>query len=58
MKCAVVTFLVIASTATMLAIAQDGTGHGPPKSPIIGTPLPTPASPATVLSPRPALPKR
>jgi hypothetical protein len=57
MKCAVVTFLVIASTATMLAAAQDGTGHGPPKSPIIVTP-PTPASPATVLSPKPGVPKR
>jgi hypothetical protein len=31
MKCAVVTFLVLASTVTALAIAQEGTGQGPPK---------------------------
>lgn len=58
MKRAVVTFLVIASTATTLAAAQDGTGNGPPRKPVIVTPMPTPASPATVLSPTRGLPKR
>lgn len=59
MKRAVVTFLIIASTATTLAVAQDGTGHGPPSKPIIVTPVPTPSTVGTVLSPKRALlPKR
>jgi hypothetical protein len=31
MKFAIATVLVIASTASTAALAQDGTGHGPPK---------------------------
>jgi hypothetical protein len=35
MRYATVTLLVIASTVTTVAIAQDGNGHGPPDTPII-----------------------
>jgi hypothetical protein len=48
MKFAIVTLLVMTSSVTTVAVAQDGTGHGPPKSPIIvmpQIPVPTPASP-------------
>ncbi len=31
MKFAIATLLVIASTASTAALAQDGAGHGPPK---------------------------
>jgi hypothetical protein len=43
MKCAIVTFLVLASTVATLAVGQDGTGQGPPKknSIIVIGPLPT-----------------
>jgi hypothetical protein len=42
MKHAIVALLVTASTVTTSAVAQDGTGHGPPQS-IIVIPQPTPA---------------
>ena len=49
MRYAIATLLVIASTATTLAVAQDGIGHGPPKASIIAT-QPTPAAPTVSLS--------
>ena len=50
MKYAIVTFLVIASSAATLTVAQDGGGQGPPKpkSVVIVNPLPIPTSPTTV----------
>jgi hypothetical protein len=49
MRYALVTFFVMASTVATVALAQDGGGRGPPKSPIIIMPQPTtlpmPASP-------------
>jgi len=54
MKRTMVTFLVLAATTTTLAIAQDGSGHGPPDvSPIIvmpTLPLPTPGAPTGSVS--------
>lgn len=47
MRYAIVTFLVIASTATTLAVAQDGNAHGPPKASI--TP-PTTSAPTVLVS--------
>lgn len=48
MKTAIVAFLVMASTATSITVAQDGSGQGPPKKPVvIINPLPTPTSPTT-----------
>jgi hypothetical protein len=45
MKTALVTFAVFATTVAILAVAQDGGGHGPPPSPIIVLPtLPTPTT--------------
>jgi len=47
MRFAIVTLLAITSTATTVAIAQDGSGHGPPshKTPIIVVPqIPAPIS--------------
>jgi hypothetical protein len=55
MKRATVIFLVVVSGATTLAVAQDGSGHGPPKSPIIVSPLPT--SPTTAPVPTTSQPK-
>jgi hypothetical protein len=57
MKYAIVAFLVIASTTTAITIAQDGTGHGPPKSSIIIQPQPTPTSPTRAPAPTTAQPK-
>jgi hypothetical protein len=49
MKYAGITLLVIASTAATLAFAQDGAGHGPPKSSSIiivpRLPVPIPGMP-------------
>jgi len=47
MRLVIVTLLAMTSVTTV-AIAQDGNGHGPPKSPIIAMPqfpVPTPATP-------------
>ena len=49
MRYAIVTLFVIASTATTLAVAQDGLGHGPPKASNIVT-RPTSSAPAVLLS--------
>jgi hypothetical protein len=49
MKTAIAAFLVLAVAAAGVALAQEGSGHGPPSSPIImPSPLPAPqtASPA------------
>jgi hypothetical protein len=43
MKRAIVTFLVFAAAGTTIAVAQDGTGRGPPRAPIIVMPQPLPA---------------
>jgi len=50
MRHALVTLLVMTSTLTTAAIAQDGTGHGNPKLPVTGMTqsVPTPVSPTTV----------
>jgi hypothetical protein len=48
MKYAGLTLLVMASTAATFGFAQDGAGHGPPKSPIIimpRMPVPIPGMP-------------
>ncbi len=42
MKRAIAAFFVLAATTTTAAVAQDGTGHGPPKLPIIIGPQPLP----------------
>ncbi len=49
MKYAIVTFLVIASSAATVTVAQDGSGQGPPKpkSVVIINPLQIPTSPTT-----------
>ena len=39
MKHAILSLLVMTSTATTVAVAQDGNGHGPPHSPIVIGPL-------------------
>ena len=53
MKYTIVTLLLMTSVTTA-AVAQDGTGHGPPHSPIIVMPqpvsVPTTASPTKPLS--------
>ena len=54
MKCAILTLLVTASLVTTIAVAQDGTGHGPPRS-IIVIPQPTPVP--TTTSPTAPVPK-
>ncbi len=54
MKYAILTLLVTASTVTTIAVAQDGTGHGPPQS-IIVIPQPTPVP--TTTAPTASVPK-
>jgi len=46
MKPALATFIVLAAANTTFAIAQDGSGSGPPKQTviIIPSPLPTPTT--------------
>jgi hypothetical protein len=57
MKYAIVAFLVIASTATSVTVAQDGAGQGPPKkSVVIINPVPIP-SPTTAPVPTTSQPK-
>jgi hypothetical protein len=41
MKYAIIALLFTASTLTTVALAQDGGGHGPPRSLIIVMPQPT-----------------
>jgi len=46
MKCAILSLLIMTSTATTAAFAQEGTGQGPPHAPVIlPTTLPTTTSP-------------
>lgn len=48
MRFATVTFLVMTSAAATIAVAQDGGGHGPPKSSIIVVPqIPVPTTAST-----------
>ena len=42
MKYTIVTLLIMALTATTVAVAQDGSAQGPPKLPIIVMPRPIP----------------
>ena len=58
MKYAIVAFLVIASTAASVTVAQDGSGQGPPKkSVVIVTPPLTATSPTTAPLPATLQPK-
>ena len=59
MKYAIVTFLVIASSAATVTVAQDGGGQGPPKpkSVVIINPLPIPTSPTTAPVPTTSQPR-
>jgi hypothetical protein len=58
MKYAIVAFLVMASTATSVTVAQDGSGQGPPKkSVVIVNPLPIPTSPTRAPVPTTSQPK-
>jgi hypothetical protein len=50
MKYAIVTFLVLTSAITTVAVAQDGTGHGPPRTLVIIVPQPTTPLPTTTLA--------
>ena len=50
MRYAIVTLLVMTSTVTTVAVAQDGNGHGPPRLSIILIPQPTAPSPTRPLS--------
>lgn len=56
MKRVILSLLVMTSTVTTVAVAQDGDGHGPPHSPIIigplPTSLPTTTSPTTTTPPK------
>jgi hypothetical protein len=47
MKYVIIALLFTASTLTTVALAQDGGGHGPPKSLIIVMPQPTAPLPTT-----------
>jgi len=51
MKYTIVTLLLMTSVTTV-AVAQDGTGHGPPKAPVIVMPQPLPV-PTTAPSTKP-----
>jgi hypothetical protein len=42
MKRAIVSILVLAAVTTSVSFAQEGSGHGPPKAPIIILPSPLP----------------
>jgi hypothetical protein len=58
MKYAIVAFLVIASTATSVTVAQDGGAQGPPKKSVVFvSSLPTPTSPARAPAPTTSQPK-
>jgi len=46
MKYAVITLLLLGSTGATVAVAQDGSGHGPPTVPIVTTPTTQPTMPA------------
>jgi len=47
MKLAIAAFMVLAAATANVVVAQEGSGHGPPSTPIIVAPtLPTPTLPA------------
>jgi hypothetical protein len=50
MKYAIIALLFTASSLTSVALAQDGAGHGPPRSLIIITTQPTAPLPTKPLS--------
>jgi hypothetical protein len=49
MKYVIIALLFTASTLTTVALAQDGGGHGPPRSLIIVMPQPTAPLPTTTV---------
>jgi hypothetical protein len=49
MKIAAVTLIALVSTCAGVALAQDGSGHGPPKK-LLQVPAPTTSSSAISLS--------
>jgi hypothetical protein len=52
MRYPVITLLLLASTGATVAVAQDGSGHGPPHAPVIvPTPTTLPTQPAPTKSP-------
>jgi hypothetical protein len=57
MKYSIFTLLAVTALGTTVAVAQDGSGRGPPKSPtpIITAPQPAPGS--TILGPKVPVPK-
>jgi hypothetical protein len=53
MKTAIAALIVLAAANALPAAAQDGSGHMPPKAPVIVLPSPLPAtSPVQVLVPK------
>ncbi|HWZ62542.1 MAG TPA: hypothetical protein VNX02_05940 [Steroidobacteraceae bacterium] len=55
MKYAVITLLLVASTGTTVAVAQEGNGHGPPTAPTtVPTPVPQPTVPTSTGTPKSA----
>jgi hypothetical protein len=48
MRYAIVAFLIMAPAVAPIALAQDGTGHGPPRSVVVTSPtLPTTTLPTS-----------
>jgi hypothetical protein len=41
-KCAIALLFLLTPAVTTLALAQDGGGEGPPKKPLIVSPMPVP----------------
>jgi hypothetical protein len=55
MKYAVIALLLMASTGTTVAVAQDGGGRGPPTAPAtVPTPVPQPTVPTQTGAPKSA----
>jgi hypothetical protein len=55
MKYALITLLLVASTGTTVAVAQEGAGHGPPTAPTtVPTPTPQPTVPTSTGTPKSA----
>ncbi|MBV8495193.1 MAG: hypothetical protein JO361_00265 [Gammaproteobacteria bacterium] len=42
MRLAIAISMVLAAGVTSVGIAQQGSGHGPPKAPVIVVPIPVP----------------
>jgi hypothetical protein len=49
----IVSFLVFAAAASTVALAQDGSGSGPPDLPVIRLPTPLPSTPTSPTVPVP-----